>query len=73
MVYVEVPIMATSMFIGYARIVEKVKKAGATSEETARTAEQLNLRKGDLERLSRWIKKTSDERFYVECKDGKHC
>ena len=42
MVYIEVPIRA-GILIGYAGIIEKVKKAGAMSEETAKTAEQLNL------------------------------
>jgi hypothetical protein len=45
-VYIEVPIR-TGILIGYAGIIEKVKKAEAMSEETAKTAEQLNLGKGD--------------------------
>lgn len=61
--------MATSMFIGYARIVNKVKKAGAVSEETAKTPSQLNLMEGDLKRMRRWIKETSDGRFYAECRN----
>jgi hypothetical protein len=59
--------------IGLARTLRKIKNAGATSEETAKTASELCLRSDDLKRLKRWIKETSDGRFYVECKDGKHC
>lgn len=59
--------------IGLARTVNKIKNAGAVSEETAKTALQLDLKEIDLKRLKRLIKETSDGRFYVECKNGKHC
>ena len=39
MVYIEVPIR-TGILIGYAGIIEKVKKAGAMSEETAKSARE---------------------------------
>ena len=59
--------------IGLARVLRKIKKAGAVSEETAKTAEELGLREKDLKRLKRWVKETPDGRFYVPCKDKKHC
>jgi hypothetical protein len=74
LVYLGVKTMAeTAMFIGYTRILDKIKRAGAVSEKTAKTASELGLRSGDLKRLKRWVKETSDGRFYVECKDKKHC
>lgn len=63
----------TAMFIGYTRILNKIKRAGAVSEKTAKTASELGLKEFDLRRLKRWVKETSDGRYYVECKDGKHC
>jgi len=57
-----------SMFLGYARIVDKVKKAGATSPETAKTAKEIGVRESTLKLLKQQIKETSDGRFYVEGK-----
>lgn len=51
--------------IGRARILKKIKEAGAISEETAKTAKELGLKEKDLKRLKRWVKTTSDCRFYV--------
>ncbi len=64
---------ATGFFIGYGRFVNKIKKAGAVSEETAKTPAELGLREWDLKRMKRWVRETSDGRFYVYCSDGKHC
>jgi len=57
-------------------IKKRMKELGAISEETARKPEELStnewlLRRGlaDL----RGIKRTKDDRYYVVCKDEKHC
>jgi len=53
-----------------------MKELGAISEETAKKSEELGanewlLRRGlaDL----RGIKRTKDDRYYIVCKDEKHC
>lgn len=76
MVHLVVTVMAGAIAgfqIGLARTLRKIKNTGATSEETAKTASELGLRSDDLKRLKRWVKETSDGRFYVECNDKKHC
>jgi hypothetical protein len=59
--------------IGIARILNKIKRKGAVSKETAKYASELGLRNGDLKRLKRWVGETEDGRFYAKCDDGKHC
>lgn len=65
--------MAASASIGaiaaYTR--RKPKKAGATSEETAKTPGELGVKE-------KWLKTpgviaTMDGRYYIVCKDEKHC
>ncbi len=55
---------------------EKMKKLGAISEETAKKPEELRIEefflKNNIAQIHR-IKRTNDGRYYVECKDGKHC
>jgi hypothetical protein len=57
-------------------IKKKMKRLGATSEETARKPEELQveerLLKNNVARV-RGIKRTKDGRYYVECKDMEHC
>ncbi|MEM2995734.1 MAG: hypothetical protein QXI91_06975, partial [Candidatus Bathyarchaeia archaeon] len=54
---------------------DKIKKLGATSEETAKKPEELGIEERVLKILvSDWgVKRTSDGRYYVECEDEKHC
>jgi len=60
--------------IGITRILHRIKEAGATSEEAAKTPEEIGLRETDLKRLKKWgVHRTEDGRYYVECKDKKHC
>ena len=65
-------------FAGYytrRRDVKKIKEKGAISKDTAKTSEELGLPKMTLEYLV-WvkdIKKTEDNRYYVDCKDKKGC
>jgi len=77
----------TGFFLYYHRQIEKkLKEVGATSEETAKTVEeleQLGLSKScirfledplraTLARITKdKIKKTSDGRYYVRCEDEK--
>ena len=54
----------------------KLKEAGAVSEKTAKTVEELGLSTREIRTLRRnvWIgkvKKTKDERYYVLEKDAK--
>ena len=54
----------------------KMKNVGATSEETAKKPEELDIKEWVLNcglAKLRGIKRTEDGRYYVECKDGKHC
>jgi len=58
------------------RLREKLKSAGAVSEETAKPLKELNLSKREIRTLKRnvWagkIKKTEDERYYVSCEEKK--
>jgi len=61
------------------RCLERLKKANATSAENAVKPEEAEISGISLERaLQRLIKrgrvkKTEDNRYYVECKDKKHC
>ena len=61
--------------IRYARAREKMKKLGAVSEETAKKPDELEIQEWILERLTkgRGGKQTADGRYYVVCKDKKHC
>jgi hypothetical protein len=60
--------------IGITRMLRRIKEAGATSEDIAKTPEELGLREADLKRLKKWgVHRTEDGRYFVECKDGKHC
>jgi hypothetical protein len=61
--------------IAKAMTVRKMKKLKATSEETAKKPEELGVHKSYLDKLVRLgrVKRTEDDRYYVECKDGKHC
>lgn len=55
---------------------EKLKKAGAFSPETAVTAEEAGVTSSYmLKDLIRWenVKVTEDGRYYIERKDKKHC
>jgi hypothetical protein len=76
----------TGFFLYYHRQIEKkLKEIGAISEETAEIPEQLGLSKPCMNFLQSplrrklaqiagdRIKETSDGRYYVECKDKKHC
>jgi len=57
------------------RDVKKIIEKGVASKETAKTCEELGMSKSTLEYLVsvKDIKKTEDGRYYVECKDKKHC
>lgn len=63
--------------VGHILTRNKIKKLGATSEETAKKPEELGIEEWLLKRLTQSkgldVKRTSDGRYYVECKDGKHC
>lgn len=82
MVSMEVRVMAafyafSAISVGN-RIMDKLKKMKATSKETARTIEELELTEPEKRRLHQLafigkIKETSDGRYCIECKDGKHC
>ncbi len=58
---------------------ERLKRANATSQESAVKPEEAGISGFSLERaLQRLIKrgkvkKTEDGRYYVECEDKKHC
>jgi len=56
------------------RIRQKIKEAGATVENP-KTPEELKIDKTVLKWLVfvKDVKETSDGRYYVECKDKKHC
>jgi hypothetical protein len=56
-------------------IIRKIKKLKATSEESAKKPEELGVHKSYLDKLVKLgrIKRTEDNRYYVECKDRKHC
>lgn len=57
------------------RTIKKIKEAGAISEETAKTSKELGIGESTLRYLVsvKDVKKTEDGRYYIECKDGKHC
>jgi len=58
------------------KIIEKLKRAGAFSPETAVTAEKAGVYEGYILKdliKKRKIKKTNNGCYYVVCKDGKHC
>jgi hypothetical protein len=58
---------------------EMLKKVNATSKESAVKPEDAGISGFSLERALQSlikrgkVKKTEDGRYYVECKDGKHC
>ncbi len=59
---------------------EMLKKANATSQENAVKPEEAGISGRYLERALQTlikkrgkVKKTEDGRYYVECKDKKHC
>lgn len=60
-------------------IEKKIRRKGAVSVETAITPEEARITSkrelGWLNRLVKEgkIKEKSDGRYYIECKDGKHC
>ena len=54
-----------------ARAKRKLKEAGATSDKTAKTPEELGLPKKWLQ-MPRVVE-TVDGRYYIKCEDGKHC
>ena len=69
-------------------LLKKLKEVGATSEETAKTIEELKqhglsqpcinflkdlLRRGLARITGNKIKETLDGRYYIECKDKKYC
>ena len=60
------------------RCMKKYKKAKAFSPETAMTPQEAGIawhEKKAIKPLVREgkLKQTEDGRFYLECKDGKHC
>ncbi len=61
--------------IAKAMTIRKMKKSEATSEENAKKPEELGVHRSYLDRLVKLgrVKRTEDDRYYVECKDGKHC
>lgn len=61
--------------IAKAMTIGKIKKFKATSEENAKKPEELGVHKSYLDKLVKVgrVKRTEDNRYYVECKDGKHC
>jgi hypothetical protein len=83
MVFVGAIVMTESMLLVVAttvrrRCIEKLKEAKALSPETAVAMDKLKLdwlEKRHFKRLAQEgkIKKTEDGRYYMECKDGKHC
>jgi len=63
-------------FVYGRRVREKLKNAGAVSEQTAKTIEELGLSKREIRTFERnvligKIKKTEDGRYYVPCKEEK--
>lgn len=58
------------------RIMEKLREVGALSGETAVAAEKAGISEGyilkDLIKQGK-VEATPDGRYYVKCKDGKHC
>lgn len=67
---------AAWMFIHGKRLRRKLKEAGAVSEETAKTIEELNLGDVEIRTLKRnvmigKVKETKDQRYYVPCEDEK--
>jgi hypothetical protein len=56
-----------------ALVIKKMKKLGATSQETAKWPSELGYSAKELRFLKRWVKETPDGRFFIECKNGKHC
>jgi len=61
--------------IAKAITIRKIKKAGATSEANAKKPEELGVHKSYLDKLVKLgqLIQTEDGRYYVECKDKKHC
>jgi hypothetical protein len=55
------------------RIKRKVKESGVVSNDTAKTSKELKTSESALDWLVKDIKKTKDGRYYVECKNEKHC
>lgn len=56
--------------------VESLKKANATSQENAVKPEEVGVSESALEKAFQRrgkVKKTEDDRYYVECRDKKHC
>ncbi|MDH7563593.1 MAG: hypothetical protein QHH24_01740 [Candidatus Bathyarchaeota archaeon] len=55
------------------RAIKEIKEAGATSEDTAKTSEELGMDESFLQYLASMkdIKKTRDRRYYIPCEDRK--
>jgi hypothetical protein len=67
---------AAGRIIAIEKSFKKLKEAGAFSPETAVTPEQVGVTsKYMLNDLIRYknVKRTEEGRYYVPCKDGKHC
>lgn len=61
--------------IAKALTMRKIKKAEAISEKSAKSPKELGIREDYLDKLVKLerLKRTEDGRYYVSCKDGKHC
>jgi len=61
--------------IAEAMTITRMKKFKAASEENAKKPEELGVHKSYLDKLVKLgrVKRTEGNRYYVECKDGKHC
>ena len=58
------------------KYLEKLKKAGAVSDKTAVSLEEADISESWILKELIWLKevrKTEDGRYYVVCKDKKHC
>lgn len=54
---------------------KQLKKDGAVSYETRKSPQELNLTEKQLKILVKmgYAQKIEDGKYYVVCKDGKHC
>lgn len=67
---------AAGWIIAWEKYLKKLKMAGAVSPETAVSAKKTGIEENWIFKDLLWfrdIKRTEDGRYYVECKDGKHC
>jgi NADH/NAD ratio-sensing transcriptional regulator Rex len=67
---------AAGRVIEWKKCLKKLKAASANSPETAVSAEKAGIEEDWILKDLLWfgdIKRTEDGRYYVECKDGKHC